>query len=92
MKDAAEAAGLAKMRRQQVTPFTIPAFEASEFAKEQDKFDDFHKAVFRAFWEEGRNIGVDDVLKESSKSVGWTGMSTSHREGERNTGPRLRTS
>jgi len=63
MKDAAEEAGLTKMRRQEVTPYTIPAFEASEFAKEKDKFDDFHKAVFKAFWEEGRNIGTDDVLR-----------------------------
>ena len=58
------------MRRQQVTPYTIPAFEASEFAKEQDRFDDFHKAVFKAFWEEGRNIGVDDVLKEIFEECG----------------------
>ena len=70
MKDSAEAAGLSKMRRQQVTPYTIPAFEASEFAKEQDRFDDFHKAVFKAFWEEGRNIGVDDVLKEIFEECG----------------------
>ena len=63
MRDAAEEAGLSKMRRQEVTPYTIPAFQATEFAKEKDKFDGFHKAVFRAFWEEGRNIGTDDVLQ-----------------------------
>jgi predicted DsbA family dithiol-disulfide isomerase len=70
MKDAAEAAGLDKMRRQELTPYTIPAFEAGEFAKEQDKFDDFHRAVFKAFWEDSRNIGADDVLKDIFEDCG----------------------
>ena len=70
MKDAAEEAGLSKMRRQEITPYTIPAFQATEFAKEKDKFDDFHKAVFRAVWEEGRNIGTDDVLQDLFEECG----------------------
>lgn len=83
MKDAAEEAGLSKMRRQEVTPYTIPAFEATEFAKGQDKFDDFHKAVFRAFWEEGRNIGTDDVLRGLFEECGmdWEEYEESGREG-----------
>ena len=38
--------------------------------RSRTSFDDFHKAVFKAFWEEGRNIGVDDVLKDIFEECG----------------------
>lgn len=40
------------------------ALEASEFARAagQEAFDRFHRAVFRAYFEDGRNIGDPEVL------------------------------
>ena len=62
MKEQAEAAGLT-MRRQPLTPTTRPALEAAAYAQDSGRFDEFHKAVFRAFWEDGKNIGDTEVLR-----------------------------
>lgn len=47
-----------------------PALEASEFARSVGSFDPFHRAVFVAYFAEGRDIGKIDVLKEIAASVG----------------------
>ncbi len=39
-----------------------PAHEASQYAHERGCFEPFHRAVFRAYFEEGENIGDVDVL------------------------------
>ncbi len=70
MRDSAEEAGLTKMRRQTLTPNTRPSFEVGEFAKEKGLFDQFHKSMFQAFWEEGKNIGADGVLEQILQSSG----------------------
>ena len=70
MKDSAEEAGLMKMRRQPLTPSTRPSFEVAEFAKEKGIFNEYHKGVFRTFWEEGKNIGADGVLQEILQGSG----------------------
>ncbi len=70
MRDSAEEAGLTKMRRQTLTPNTRPSFEVGEFVKEKGLFDQFHKSVFQAFWEDGKNIGVDGVLEQILQSSG----------------------
>lgn len=69
MKDQAEAAGLT-MRRQPLTPTTRPALEAAAYAKGSGKFDEYHKAMFRAFWEDGKNIGDLDVVRAILESCG----------------------
>lgn len=46
------------------------ALEAAEFAREQGKFDEFHHAVFHAYFAEDRNIGDVDVLCELARRVG----------------------
>ena len=46
------------------------ALEAAEFARDQDKFDDFHRAVFDAYWVDSKDIGDDAVLAEIGGSVG----------------------
>jgi len=46
------------------------ALEASEFAKEEGKFHEFHEAVFKAYFEEGKNIGEIEVLLDIGKGVG----------------------
>ena len=58
------------MRRAPLTPNTRLAFEASEFAKDRDLFEPFHKACYRAFWEEGVNLGQISVLQQLGEQVG----------------------
>ena len=33
------------------------------YAKDMGKFDAYHKATFRTFWDESKNIGEPEVLK-----------------------------
>lgn len=47
-----------------------PALEAAEYAREQGRFEPFHRAVFDAYFAEGRDIGKHDVLREIATSVG----------------------
>ena len=83
LREAAEAAGLTKMRRQPLTPSTRPALQAAVYAKDSGKFDEYHKAVFRAFWEDGRNIGDPDVLREVLEACGldWDEFSSPSNTG-----------
>ena len=52
------------MRRSELIPNTLYVLEASEYAKEQQCFDDFHRAVYRAYWEDKKNLGDLEVLGE----------------------------
>ncbi len=56
-----------------VQPRSRLALEAAEFAATQGKFDFMHSAIFRAFFEEGRDIGAPDILVEIGQSVGLDG-------------------
>jgi predicted DsbA family dithiol-disulfide isomerase len=47
-----------------------PALEAAEYAREQGCFDPFHRAVFDAYFAEGRDIGKRDVLRDIATTVG----------------------
>ena len=58
------------MRRAPLTPSTRLSFEASEFAKDKDLFEPFHKACYRAFWEDGVNLGQISVLQQLGEQVG----------------------
>ena len=44
--------------------------EAGEFAKSQGRFEDFHHAVFRAYFTQGRHIGDIGVVTEIGQSSG----------------------
>lgn len=46
---------------------------ASEYAKEVNKFNDFHLAMFKAVFEEGKNIGEEQVVAEIAASIGLDG-------------------
>ena len=50
--EVANDAGLT-MRRAPITPNTRMAFEASELAKDKGVFEEFHRACYCAFWENG---------------------------------------
>lgn len=45
-----------------VQPRSRRAFELAEFAREHGRFDEVHHALFRAFFEDGRNLADIDVL------------------------------
>src|SRR5207247_3996882 len=51
-----------EMKRPPLVPNTRKAHEATEFAKESGRLLPFHRAVFRAYWEDVENIGDIDVL------------------------------
>lgn len=58
------------LRLPPVQPRSRKALEAAEFACERGKFDEMHTALFRAFFEEGRDIGDEAVLLEVGELVG----------------------
>lgn len=58
------------LRLPPVQPRSRKAFEAAAFAAKQGRFDAMHEALFRAFFEEGRDIGRIDVLVETGAKAG----------------------
>ena len=67
--EVAAEAGLT-MRRAPLTPNTRMAFEASEFAKDKGLFEQFHRACYRALWEDGVDLGQLSVLLNLGEQVG----------------------
>jgi predicted DsbA family dithiol-disulfide isomerase len=67
--EIAAEAGLT-IRRAPLTPNTRMAFEASEFAKDQGLFEQFHRACYRALWEDGVDLGQLSVLLLIGEQVG----------------------
>ena len=59
-----------KLTRSSVVPCSLPALEVAEYAKGQGKFDQFHQAVFKAYWEEAKNIGLRDILLQIAQESG----------------------
>ncbi len=59
-----------KLKRSPIVPCSRPALEVAEYAKEQGKFDQFHLAVFKAYWEEAKNIGLRSVIRELVQGCG----------------------
>ena len=46
------------------------AHEASHWARRQGRFDDYHAAIFRAFFERGEDIGAIGVLTSLASGLG----------------------
>lgn len=65
----AEQRGLT-MRPPPVQPRSRLALEAAEFAKDAGAFSPFHEALFRAFFQDGRDIGALRVLGDLAEDVG----------------------
>lgn len=65
------------MRRPSLTPYTILVQEATEYAQEQGQFDTFHRAAYKALWEEDKNLGDMTVIQEIAEGCGlnWPEMS-----------------
>ena len=58
------------LRLPPVQPRSRKALEAAEFARERGRYGAMHNALFRAFFEEGRDIGDVEVLLDIGGSVG----------------------
>lgn len=59
-----------QLRLPPVQPRSRLALEAAEFARAEDGFDAMHGAIFRAFFEEGRDIGKIETLLELGEKCG----------------------
>lgn len=72
--DAAQAAGIPMIRPSVIANSRL-ALEATEFAREagEEPFDRLHKALFRAYFEQDRNIGLIDTLVEIAEAEGLNG-------------------
>lgn len=68
----AETLGVA-MRLPPVQPRTRRAHEAAHWARAIGRFDEYHAALFRAFFERGEDIGDVDVLVSLADSLGMPG-------------------
>jgi predicted DsbA family dithiol-disulfide isomerase len=61
------------LRLPPVQPRSRKAFEAAIFAAGHDRFDAMHQALFKAFFEDGRDIGDAAVLRKIADSTGLPG-------------------
>ena len=57
------------MRPPRVTPNTLFALEATEYAQQHGKFMEFHHAAYRAYWDDRKDLGQLNVLAEVARSV-----------------------
>ena len=56
------------MRRPDVISYSGYALEATEYAKEQGAFDQFHLQLYRDYWENGRDLGDLEVIGEAAEA------------------------
>jgi predicted DsbA family dithiol-disulfide isomerase len=59
-----------KMKLPSLQPRSRLAHEAAHWARTQGRFDDYHEAIFRAFFERGENIGDIVVLSSLAADLG----------------------
>jgi predicted DsbA family dithiol-disulfide isomerase len=58
------------MRQPPVQPRSRKAFETMLFARDEGRFDVVHRAIFKAFFEDGLDIGDTDVLLDIAATCG----------------------
>ena len=73
MKEAANQAGL-PMAERTMTYNSRLAQELAKWAESLGLGDQYHEAVFEAYYVEGRNIGKEDELVRLAGSVGLSGV------------------
>lgn len=61
------------LRLPPVQPRSRLAFEATEFARDAGRGEEMHRAIFRAFFEDGRDIGDPSVLADIAAALGLDG-------------------
>src|SRR2546422_2910316 len=47
-----------------------PALQAAEFAREHGRFEPMHRELFRAYWDQGRDVSDMAVLREVASLAG----------------------
>lgn len=70
LKAQALDAGLTKMRRPERTPNTLKPLQAAAYAQEHAKGDAVRDALYVAYWDEGRDIGTAQVIREVIEAAG----------------------
>jgi predicted DsbA family dithiol-disulfide isomerase len=63
------------MKLPPVQPRTRLAHQAAHWARGRGRFDDYHEALFRAFFERGENIGEIGTLASLAVALGLDGES-----------------
>ena len=58
------------MRRPTWVSNSVKALQATEYAKEHGAFDAVSPAFYRAYWEEGKDIGELEVIREVIEGAG----------------------
>lgn len=58
------------LRLPPVQPRSRKALEAAEFAREQGRFEQMHHALFRAFFEDGRDLDDPEIMLDVGGSAG----------------------
>ena len=89
LRSRAQEAGLEKMRRPPLSAYSHLALEASEFAKEQGRIEEFHLATYQAYWERGENIGDLSVLERLAGEAGLSWDELAPRLEERHYQPQV---
>ena len=69
VEEAAARAGI-RMKQRTLLSNSRPSLEAAEFAREAGRFAPLHRALFRAFFEEGEDIGDERVLARLAGECG----------------------
>ncbi len=74
------------MKLPPVQPRTRLAHQAAHWARSQERFDDYHAGIFRAFFERGEDIGDLKVLVALAANLGldgdWLQRALTNREFE----------
>ncbi len=65
------------MKLPPMQPRSRRAHEAAHWARSLGRFDDYHEAIFRAFFERGENIGEIQVLTSLASELGMDSESLS---------------
>ena len=83
MRGLADDAGLI-MRRAKRTPYTRLAQATTEYAKAAGLQEKFYRAAYKAFWEEGADLGDLTILEGLARGVGvdWDDLAPRLEAGE----------
>jgi len=88
LRQTAAEAGI-DMKRPDIVANTRKAHEATEFARDGGRLAAFHRAVFRAYWEDGENISDVDLLCRLAGVCGLDGEELRRALADGRYGPRV---
>ena len=69
LENLAKDANLDLKERQNISNSNL-ALRIAEFAKEKGEFNKFHNMIFRAYWQEGKDIGDSEILFDIIEKIG----------------------